>query len=89
MKAVHLTVTGYVQGVCFRYYTNKKANDLGLTGYVRNKGSNKVEVVAEGKEEPLKELVEFCKQGPSSAVVTDIKINYTEASNNYHKFKIE
>jgi acylphosphatase len=89
MKAVSIIVTGDVQGVGFRHYTYKLASELGLKGYVRNMPGNKVEIVAEGTENAITELVEFCKKGPSSGYVNDIKINYSKPSNNYVDFRIE
>jgi|TARA_B100002003_G_scaffold195421_1_gene185246 acylphosphatase len=61
MKRLHLIISGRVQGVFFRHNTNKIANKLGLTGFVRNLGNRDVEVVAEGTEEKLKEPVIIIK----------------------------
>ena len=56
MKRIHVIISGRVQGVFFRYNTNKVANKLGLKGFVRNLSDGCVEVVAEGSEDKLKEL---------------------------------
>ena len=61
MKRIHLIISGKVQGINFRHYTRKKAVGLGLTGWVKN-ANDDVEVVAEGPEDKLKELIEFCRQ---------------------------
>jgi acylphosphatase len=56
-RRVHCIVTGIVQGVGFRYYTRDEAMRLGLRGWVRNLDDGNVEVVVEGPEEALQQLV--------------------------------
>ena len=56
-RRVHCIVTGVVQGVGFRYHTCDEAVRLGLRGLVRNLDDGRVEVVAEGAEEALRQLV--------------------------------
>ena len=62
MQRVNIIVHGFVQGVLFRYNTKKEALSLGLKGYVRNMEDSNVEIVAEGTEDKLNELIEFCKK---------------------------
>lgn len=69
---IHLSIKGRVQGVWFRDSTRKKAQKLGLTGWVRNKRDGSVEVVAEGGEEQVKELAAWCRHGPPSAGVVQV-----------------
>lgn len=83
MKSIHLIVSGKVQGVFFRDNTRKKAMELGLTGYAKNLPDGTVEIVAEGKEEKINELIEFIKKGPGIAKVADIKIK----EKNFENFK--
>ena len=75
IKRFHALVTGKVQGVFFRDYTQKKAEENNLSGWVRNTEDGRVEVVAEGEEGSLKNLLKFLNQGsPTSRVdVVDIK----------------
>lgn len=68
-RRVHLFASGRVQGVWFRQSTEQRARELGLTGWVRNLPDGRVEVVAEGGEEPVAQLVEYCRQGPPLARV--------------------
>ena len=89
MKRLHLIISGRVQGVFFRHNTNKIANKLGLTGFVRNLGNGCVEVIAEGSEEKLKALVLFCRTGPENSNVDDIKIEYENAKNEFNTFSIK
>jgi len=86
MQRVHIIVHGYVQGVFFRHYTKKTALSLGLKGYVRNKADGTVEVVAEGPEDKLKKLIEFCKKGPEAAEVSKVDVKIEKASNDFKGF---
>ena len=81
MKSIHLIVSGKVQGVFFRYNTRKKAEELVLKGYAKNLKDGTVEVVAEGKEEKISELIEFIKKGPGIARVSKVKIRNKELEN--------
>jgi len=66
-------VHGSVQGVGFRYSTQREAHRLGLTGYARNMDDGSVEVLACGDEEKLAELIEWLKAGgPRSARVDNV-----------------
>ncbi|MBU0471714.1 MAG: acylphosphatase [Nanoarchaeota archaeon] len=88
MQRVHIIVNGHVQGVFFRHYTKKTAVSLGLKGYAKNKEDGTVEVVAEGPEDKLKELIAFCKKGPEAAEVSNIDIKFEKASNEFKDFSV-
>ena len=75
MPAKHLRITGLVQGVFFRAETLKKATELGLTGWVRNTDDGAVEVHAQGAEEKLKELEQWCTKGPPRAQVQNVSVD--------------
>lgn len=82
------TVQGRVQGVSFRYYTVRRARDLNLTGYVRNKPDGTVEVVAEGRRASLVELLSFLRVGPRSALVTDVDVSWPQAADAFDSFEV-
>lgn len=73
---IRCVVSGKVQGVWFRVATQQQAEDLGLTGWVRNLGDGSVEVKAAGEPEKLKLLYEWLHQGPEKAEV--IGVTYEE-----------
>lgn len=73
MTHLTLKIHGFVQGVNFRYETKQLANKLGLVGYVKNLKDGTLEIVAEGEEEALKKLLEYCKIGPSWATVSKVE----------------
>ena len=81
MKCAHLIVSGRVQGVFFRDNTRRKARELGLTGYAKNLPDGTVEVVAEGNEDKINELIEFIKKGPGVAMVEGINLKHKEPEN--------
>jgi acylphosphatase len=69
MKRKHLIVSGFVQGVGFRFYARHEALASKLTGFVRNLPDGSVEIEAQGTEEQLKRLVKWAKHGPQNAIV--------------------
>lgn len=88
MKQAHIVVSGRVQGVFFRTTTKDKARQLGLKGYVKNLGNGDVEVVAQGDENSLRELIQFCQKGPSGAEVGGIDVQYKYSKETFYGFDI-
>ena len=84
----HLVVSGRVQGVNFRYSTLLQAESLGLTGWVRNMPDGRVELVAEGDEVEVKQLVDWCRQGPRSARVDRVEVATEGATGEFDDFQI-
>lgn len=85
---VHIVVKGRVQGVCYRMYTCEEARRLGLAGLVRNLRDGSVEVIAEGEAGALHELVDWCRRGPSYAMVTKMTDEYSDATGEFDSFTI-
>jgi acylphosphatase len=85
---LHATVQGRVQGVSFRYYTQKRANELGLTGYVRNLPNGSVEVVAVGPRGDLEELLSFLHVGPRAAYVIQVDVRWSEPDQHFERFGV-
>jgi acylphosphatase len=67
-----LVARGRVQGVGFRNFIARHANRLGLSGWVRNRGLDEVEIVAAGKSQNLDELARLASRGPPAARVDDL-----------------
>ena len=88
LASVRVIVYGYVQGVFFRAFVVRRANELSLTGYVRNSPGGTVEVVAEGERKQLEELIGYLKVGPPEARVDEVTTNWSEYSGNYPGFSI-
>ena len=72
--ARHVSVTGRVQGVFFRGWTRDQANELGVTGWVRNCPDGRVDMHIEGEESAVLELIERLHRGPPSARVDDVHL---------------
>jgi acylphosphatase len=77
-EELYAVVTGYVQGVGFRYFVVEKAQRLGLHGYVRNDTNGDVEVVAQGARPVLEHLLMMLRQGPSAAQVHQVHITWKQ-----------
>lgn len=84
----HIFVAGRVQGVFFRSEVSYEAKKCDVTGWVRNLSDGSVEAVFEGEEKNVKELVEFCKQGPRGARVTDVDVTWENYTGEFRDFEI-
>ncbi len=73
MKSVNITVSGRVQGVGFRFFTQSTAVKLKITGWVKNLSNGDVEIYAEGNEETLKNFILIIKKGPPLSRVLNIE----------------
>jgi acylphosphatase len=87
-KQLTAIVHGYVQGVSFRYYTQRAANRLGLTGWVANRRDGTVKVVAEGEEAALQEFLAFLHQGSPVASVQRVDETWREAAGDFQNFSV-
>lgn len=81
----HLIIIGRVQGVGFRFYMQRKARELGLTGWVRNRHDGRVEAMIQGGSEAVEAMTAWARRGPPSAMVTDVKI--ADGSGDYATFE--
>lgn len=87
IKHISILVTGDVQGVYFRATARDVAEELGLSGFVRNERDGNVYIEAEGPAEQLDKLVVWCKQGPRHARVENVEIKEGEVKG-YKRFEI-
>lgn len=71
-------VLGFVQGVGFRQFIKKTAQNLGLKGYVRNLPDGRVEVVAKGAKEQIEKFVKICEKGTFFSEVKSVGVNFEE-----------
>jgi acylphosphatase len=81
MIHVNITVTGKVQRIGFRFSSMQEAIKIGVCGFVMNIDHDKVYLEAEGEEEKVNKFVEWCKSGPSWAIVSDISVEPGEVKN--------
>ena len=78
MTRYRINVKGKVQGVFYRSSTQAKAKELNLSGWVKNEEDGSVTSEAEGEEQKLEKMLEWCKQGPGAAVVNDVEFEEIE-----------
>jgi acylphosphatase len=88
MPRAHLVIRGRVQGVGFRWYVQRSARALGLTGEVRNRRDGAVEVEAEGDREALRQLVELSREGPPASVVEAVEERWSDEPPRFGDFCI-
>ncbi len=84
---LHATVEGRVQGVGFRAFVIEKAELLGLTGWVRNRWDESVEVMAEGNRQDLEKLLTSLRRGPRSAFVSNVETQWLPAAGEFSSFR--
>ena len=84
----HVCISGRVQGVFYRYITRDRAEQLGLTGWVRNTSDGKVEAIFEGEETAIKDMIVWCHKGPRSADVSDVTVEYQKFLGEFEDFCI-
>jgi acylphosphatase len=84
----HVYVSGYVQGVAFRYSAIRHANSLGVTGWVRNLPDGRVEALIEGEEALVNQMVEWCHHGPRMAEVTTVQVERRAHTGKYPRFDV-
>ena len=89
MKRVarRVRVTGQVQGVFFRAWTRQQADELGVTGWVRNCADGSVEAHVDGENTAVQQLVQRMRKGPPGAQVDEIAVSES-AFENFGRFAV-
>ncbi len=87
-ERLHAVVHGQVQGVGFRYYVLRRANRLGLVGWVANEADGTVRCVAEGPAAGLDELLGILRHGPSGARVDRVDASRGPAAGGLDGFMV-
>jgi len=88
MVRAHVWVSGFVQGVFFRYETRTEATRLKVNGWVKNLRDGRVEAVFEGEKEAVDKMIEFCKKGPPGAEVSGVEVKWEEWRGEYKDFRV-
>ena len=83
-----MVIIGKVQGVGFRYFVLRQAQELGITGWVSNKPNGDVEALAQGEKADLEQFVAKVKEGPSFSGVEDVSLNCVNEAEQYFGFEI-
>ena len=88
MVRVRIIISGFVQGVGFRYFIKEKADQLRLSGWVRNTPDGTVEAVIEGDEDKIDDVITACKEGPPPANVKQVNVEKSGARGDLKEFTI-
>ena len=88
ISRLHAKIQGRVQGVGFRAFTQRNAEILGLKGWVRNRWNGSVELVAEGPQANLDELVKILRRGPFSGTTRKVEVEWHQPSGEFTYFHI-
>ncbi|SVC87798.1 uncharacterized protein METZ01_LOCUS340652 [marine metagenome] len=86
--AIHIFIKGRVQGVSFRYFTLKQAQNLNTEGWVRNNPKGNVEVFAQEDKTNLELFIEILQQGQSFSRVDDMKLIWEHTERDYSDFPL-
>jgi acylphosphatase len=85
---LHCWVSGVVQGVGFRYFTQRKAASYALTGWVRNLPDDRVEFIAEGPKGVLQDFLKEINIGPAAGKVDNVQVIWDNYKGEFNEFRI-
>jgi acylphosphatase len=86
LKTLHLVIHGRVQGVCYRQSMQSEAQQLAVSGWVKNRSNGTVEAVIHGESGALDALVRWARRGPPQAQVERVDVDQTDGK--YTNFEI-
>lgn len=88
MEAYVYWISGRVQGVGFRWFTEREATRLRVHGYVRNLDDGRVEVLAQGDAKTLNELESRLRNGPGAAAVAAVERQEVPVDTSLRSFQV-
>lgn len=89
VSRLRITIQGQVQGVNFRSEAVEFANGLDVRGFAKNIDDGTVQIVAEGEEAHLDEMLKWCHKGPAGAEITEVESIHEKPSGMYQSFQIQ
>ena len=89
MRRVKILVSGRVQGVYFRMFTQNKAKHFGIKGCAKNLPDGRVEIIAEGVHNSIENFIKWCRKGPITARVDNVEIIELESDEALTSFEIK
>jgi acylphosphatase len=84
----HAIISGRVQGVFFRMETKRAADRFGVLGWVKNRRDGTVEALFEGERDRVDAVLEWCKEGPAHAQVSDVNVDWEDYTGEFSGFGI-
>jgi len=89
LKQIHIFITGRVQGVFFRQSTRVMAIKNYVNGWVRNLDDGRVEIVAQGEEQDIHNLANWCKKGPANSRVDEFELKEESITKEFENFEVK
>ncbi len=89
MPCLNILIAGQVQGVSFRYFIAREARLLNIKGWVRNRQDRLVEVLAQGEESALQQLLRKCRIGPPLAAIERVEAKDEDVKEELKGFEIK
>jgi len=74
MKSLRVYISGTVQGILYRKHLEELGNKIGVRGFVRLKEDGKIELVIEGKDDTVREMLNLCKQGEKHVEIRNVEV---------------
>ena len=84
----HVLISGRVQGVVFRAYTQQAAYERGVRGWVRNTRDRRVEAVLEGEGKDVEDMIRWCHRGSPFSDVTSVDVEWQEYTGEFPDFGV-
>jgi acylphosphatase len=88
LKRAKIIVNGLVQGVGYRYFVIRHADNLNLKGYTQNLFTGEVLTEVEGDESLIQELIKQLKIGPMKSHIVNCSVDWSEYKNEFKKFEV-
>lgn len=89
MVEIECKVSGKVQNVAYRAYVQDAANELDITGWVKNCADGTVQIVAQGTPDILKDFIEYLNEGSLSSQVSSVSVDWQTPKKVYDDFSIK
>ncbi|MDP2366596.1 MAG: acylphosphatase [Ignavibacteria bacterium] len=88
LKRAKIIVNGLVQGVGYRYFVMRHAENLNLKGYTQNLFTGEVLTEVEGDESLIQELIKKLKIGPMKSHIVNCFVDWSEFKNEFKRFEV-
>ncbi|MAH22027.1 MAG: acylphosphatase [Thaumarchaeota archaeon] len=85
---IHVVVSGEVQGIGYRAFIKRRAQSIGVIGWIRNLENGSVEAVFQGESDIIEEVIAICNRGPVFARVKNVQVFKEEPRDDLSNFSI-
>ena len=89
LSRIHVFLSGRVQGVAFRYFAQRQAVQMNITGWVKNLYDGRVEVLAEGRKDDLERFLDELGRGPRLSKVDNVNAQWEDPTGEFDDFRVE